>query len=191
MQLSNPQVPGDEMFGIPEYSEEALAQKFVERYGDQLRYVAAWDQWYCWTGKRWEQDSTLDAFDRARAICRDASREAGKRQMTLASAKTYIVAWLPHDPGRWWLRRGVGVILGMEEVERCDYLHEPLRLFWAPQDWLNADRRGAVVLDWRCHLSFWLPCNAAIKCQDERLARKVVAALMPPQPNVAVEVSHA
>ena len=102
-----------------------------------------------------------------------------------------VVAWIPDAPGKWWLRRGVGVILGMEEIERCDYLHEPLHLFWTPADWLNADRRGAVILDWKCHLPFWLPCNAPIKCQDQRLARKVTAALTQRPLNVAVEADHA
>ena len=74
----------------PEFSDEALAQRFVRLYGDVLRYVAAWGRWYGWTGARWEMDSTLDAFDRARAICRAASSEAGKDgiKIRLASGKT-------------------------------------------------------------------------------------------------------
>lgn len=74
----------------PEFSDEALAQRFVERHGDELRYIAAWARWYAWTGARWEQDSTLDAFDRARAICRAASSDADKPNIKagLASAKT-------------------------------------------------------------------------------------------------------
>ncbi len=63
-----------------------------------------------------------------------------------------VVAWFPSDPSRWWLRLRIGVILGLEEVERCDDLHEPLHLFWTPSDWLSAGKRGAVILDWRCHL---------------------------------------
>ena len=74
----------------PEFSDEALAQRFVERHGDELRYVAAWSRWYAWPGARWEADTTLDAFDRARAICRIAASEAEKpnTKTTLASAKT-------------------------------------------------------------------------------------------------------
>ncbi len=74
----------------PEFSDEALAQRFAERHGNELRYVAAWSHWHAWTGTRWELDSTLDAFDRARAICRAASSEADKSHVKigLASAKT-------------------------------------------------------------------------------------------------------
>ncbi len=74
----------------PEFSDEALAQRFAERHGDELRYVAAWSHWYAWNGVRWGLDSTLDAFDRARAICRAASSEPNKSDVkkALASAKT-------------------------------------------------------------------------------------------------------
>ena len=74
----------------PEFSDEALAQRFTRVHGETLRYVAAWSHWHAWTGARWELDSTLDAFDRARAICRVAASGADKRhvQIALASAKT-------------------------------------------------------------------------------------------------------
>ena len=74
----------------PEFSDEALAQRFAERHGDELRYAAMWRRWYAWTGAQWQQDTTLDAFDRARAICRAASSDAEKTNIktALASAKT-------------------------------------------------------------------------------------------------------
>ena len=74
----------------PEFSDEALAQRFAQRHGDELRYVAAWSHWHVWTGARWELDSTLDAFNRARAICRAASSDDNKPHVrtALASAKT-------------------------------------------------------------------------------------------------------
>ena len=74
----------------PEFSDEALAQRFAERHGDELRYVAAWSRWYAWTGAQWVLDTTLDAFDRARAICRAASSDDNKphTKTALASAKT-------------------------------------------------------------------------------------------------------
>ncbi len=74
----------------PEFSDEALAQRFARLHGDGLCYVAAWSHWHAWTGARWELDTTLDAFDRARAICRAASSDTDKPNIStrLASAKT-------------------------------------------------------------------------------------------------------
>ena len=76
----------------PEYSDEALALTFADQHGDGLRFVAAWARWYAWTGARWELDSTLDAFDRARTICRAAAAECRSNKpnvsKALASAKT-------------------------------------------------------------------------------------------------------
>ena len=73
----------------PEFSDEALAQRFADRHGDELRFIAKWSQWCAWTDTRWEEDSTLGAFDKARAICRAAASDADKKRKTaLASAKT-------------------------------------------------------------------------------------------------------
>ncbi len=74
----------------PKFSDDALAQRFVERYGKDLRYIAAWSHWYQWLGARWAMEPTRHAFDRARAICRVAASEAEKLGIKnrLASAKT-------------------------------------------------------------------------------------------------------
>ena len=50
----------------PEFSDDALAQKFAERYGKDLRYIAAWSHWHEWLGARWAMEPTRHAFDRAR-----------------------------------------------------------------------------------------------------------------------------
>ena len=72
----------------PVHSDEALALRFAHQHGDELRYVALWSHWYEWAGARWVLDSTLDAFDRARAICRAASSETEKPKPSIASART-------------------------------------------------------------------------------------------------------
>ena len=77
----------------PAFSDDALAQKFAERHGDNLRYIADWAHWYEWDGARWAREPTHHAFDHARAICRVAALEAkaGSKTSTavkLASAKT-------------------------------------------------------------------------------------------------------
>jgi putative DNA primase/helicase len=74
----------------PVFSDDALALRFASRYADELRYVANWSQWLHWDGTRWQFDRTLAAFDRARAICREAAAECNKSKLAkeLASGKT-------------------------------------------------------------------------------------------------------
>ena len=74
----------------PAFSDDALAQKFAERYGKDLRYIAVWSHWYDWTGAWWALEPTRYAFDRARAVCRVAASEAEKPAIKtgLTSAKT-------------------------------------------------------------------------------------------------------
>ena len=74
----------------PRFSDDALALMFAERHADGVRYVAQWGQWLSWTGTRWQADSTLRAFDLARAIAREiaATCKQKKTAISLASAKT-------------------------------------------------------------------------------------------------------
>jgi phage/plasmid-associated DNA primase len=77
-------------------SEDALALRFAERHGSTLRYVAAWGRWLAWDGRRWCFDSTLDAFDRVRRICREAASEANEPRVQTALAwrtKPWRTAW--------------------------------------------------------------------------------------------------
>jgi len=63
----------------PAFSDEALALKFAERHGDDLRYVVEWNQWIEWDGTRWAQDRTLKTFSRSRDICRSAASECNEK----------------------------------------------------------------------------------------------------------------
>ena len=78
----------------PAFSDEALALRFAERHAGDLRYVSAWNRWLIWDGKCWRFDDTLHAFDRARAICRQAAAECNKAKAAalIASAKTVAAA---------------------------------------------------------------------------------------------------
>jgi putative DNA primase/helicase len=74
----------------PEFSDDALALRFANRHAGGLRYVAKWSTWMCWDGTRWQFDDTLDAFNRARVICREVAAGCNKLKLRkeLASAKT-------------------------------------------------------------------------------------------------------
>src|SRR5262249_42977592 len=75
----------------PEYSDDALALLFTEKYCDDLRYVAPLGRWYRWTGTVWAEDSTLHVYDLVRQVCRNTSLEVQKSEAIarkLASAMT-------------------------------------------------------------------------------------------------------
>ena len=70
------------------FTEDALALEFTRQHGEHLRYVAAWNRWLMWDGRRWDFDETVNVFDLARAICREAAAKSNKPQKTLGKATT-------------------------------------------------------------------------------------------------------
>ena len=78
--------------GPPEYSDDALADRFTTVHAEDLRYVAAWRRWYQWNGVVWEPDDTLAVYDLSRHQCRAAAAEltatASRQAANVASAKT-------------------------------------------------------------------------------------------------------
>jgi putative DNA primase/helicase len=73
---------------IPPAAEDSIALLFAERYGLELRHVAAWGWWLSYDGTRWTRDDTLHAFDRARVICREIATDCERSASAVASAKT-------------------------------------------------------------------------------------------------------
>ena len=80
------------------YSDDALADKFSDRYKQDLRYVPSWG-WLEWTGQRWLRITDVAVMDRARPLCREIAEECrtdelisqAKREAlarSIASAKT-------------------------------------------------------------------------------------------------------
>ena len=65
----------------PGLTEDELATAFTARHQHELRYVAVWGVWLRWRGSSWQRETTLEAFDMARAVCRDAA--AGIRNAKL------------------------------------------------------------------------------------------------------------
>lgn len=70
----------DELLAFPpEFSEDALAEKFTERYAEDLIYCGSWGSWLEWKGTQWEKDETHRALHYARIVARDASNDILKR----------------------------------------------------------------------------------------------------------------
>jgi putative DNA primase/helicase len=75
-------------------TDHELALSFVEKYGDQLRYVSKWDKWFNWTGTHWKTVETQTNFDLIRKhIVAIGSRlnKAQTRKEMLSSKKTAAV----------------------------------------------------------------------------------------------------
>ena len=112
---------------LGEYSDDALALRFTAEHGNDLRYVAAWGQWLAWDGQRWKRDETLDIYDKARAICRAAADECGKKQIAqrLRSAQT---------------------VAAVERLARSDRRHAATGDQWDSDLWILNTPAGVVDL---------------------------------------------
>jgi hypothetical protein len=75
--------------------EDAVALDFAEQQEKHFRYVAAAGQWMRWTGTYWQIEPTLQAFDIARGLCRNAGNADAKKVAavtTLARADRRVAA---------------------------------------------------------------------------------------------------
>ncbi len=75
---------------VPLYSDDDLALRFADRHEHDLRFVDEWGRWLRWNEPSWQFDKTLNAFDFARAVCRDTATEckSKKTRSALTSART-------------------------------------------------------------------------------------------------------
>jgi putative DNA primase/helicase len=73
-----------------EFSDDALALRFAEKHGTELRYVDGWGRWLRWDACCWTFDDTLRVFDESRKTCRDAAAtcKKPKNAAVITSAKT-------------------------------------------------------------------------------------------------------
>jgi putative DNA primase/helicase len=76
----------------PQFSDESIALEFAERYKNLLRYVAKWSKWFVFNGLRWREDATLESFDRARRLCREAAAKAQPLIASSMAAATKVAA---------------------------------------------------------------------------------------------------
>jgi len=111
----------------PEHSDEALALRFAKKHANDARYVAQWDCWFLWDGRRWVKDETLKAIDYTREACRAAAAEIGN--MPRAS----IIA-------------SKGTIFGVERLARSDRRLAATISQWDARPWLLNTPDGTIDL---------------------------------------------
>jgi putative DNA primase/helicase len=112
----------------PEFSEDALAERFTEWHGEDLRYVSAWGKWMQWGGACWAPDDTLRVFDRAREICRTAATE---RELKPAVAARVTSA---------------ATVAAVERLARADRRHAAVVDQWDRDAWILNTPGGLVDL---------------------------------------------
>lgn len=58
-------------------TDTANAARIVGRFGEDIRWVGAWDKWLIWDGQRWRIDQSLQIESRAKEIAADLWKEIG------------------------------------------------------------------------------------------------------------------
>lgn len=74
------------------FSHDAVTKRFTEIHNVDMRFVAGWGRWLIWDGRRWAEDTTMAAFDRARTVCRDVAKNTGKVELARALTSASAVA---------------------------------------------------------------------------------------------------
>ncbi len=122
------EIDDDDQNPIPvAFTEDALAASFTHTHAENWRFVAGWGQWLCWTGHRWEKESTLLAYDLARLVCRDAAStcRTAKLRSKLSTAST---------------------VAAVERLARADRFHAATTEVWDRDPWLLNTPGGAIDL---------------------------------------------
>jgi putative DNA primase/helicase len=119
----------DETPGVFSNSEDALAVEFTARHGEDLRYVASWGRWLKWTGVLWRHENTLEVFDSARAIAREAAALVHENKPALAA------------------RIGsAATVAAIERLARSDRRHAATTNQWDADPWLLNTPGGIIDL---------------------------------------------
>ena len=113
----------------PEFSEDALTLRFTESHSENLRYVATWGRWLCWDGARWQEDSTLSVFDRARTVCRITASECANNEKFIAKRIT-----------------AAATVAAVERLARSDRRHAATVEQFDADPWLLNTPTGTVDL---------------------------------------------
>lgn len=94
------------------------------------------------------------------------------------------IAFFVGEPHRWW-SRSAAPILNPAAIEHAHWFHTPLRLHATPLDYLKAGATGAVIIDWRENLRWWLGGVGAIECPSLEYQNRLAYVLrQPPLPRL-------
>jgi len=86
-----------------------------------------------------------------------------------------LIAFLPNQPSKWFLRHGSIDVLGETAIVKAQGLKTALTVYRTPLAWLQAASQGACLLNWRADPRYVFRGIADLKCEDETLARRLTA----------------
>ncbi|WP_406586532.1 phage/plasmid primase, P4 family [Asaia lannensis] len=111
----------------PEFSEDDIARRFTEDYGDNWRYVERSRCWYEWTGQKWQEEKTCHVWDVIRKVCRTVAAGTTNEKIARAicSAKT---------------------VASVEKIARSDRKHATRAEQWDADPWLLNTPGGVIDL---------------------------------------------
>jgi putative DNA primase/helicase len=72
----NGKIGGGESGDLPPYTDQVLAEAFIDEHEPKLRFVPQWGKWMVFDGRRWCRDETYQALDLVRAFLRTAAKQA-------------------------------------------------------------------------------------------------------------------
>jgi hypothetical protein len=99
-----------------------------------------------------------------------------------------LIAIFSDTPNKWYLRAGIGVVLGEEQFDYARIHEEPLLLVTNPVGWLKAGTQAACILDWQAiHAPNWFE-GCRVLCDTPELEKRLENALTPKIPNVSIKV---
>jgi len=144
--------------GAMAFSDEVLAQNFINKHRADLRYTASWGRWLIWDGRRWAPDEKLETFSLIRRLCyKQAQQAESKEAKSIASA---------------------GTVAAIERLARADQRIAITVNEWDADPWLLNTPAGTVDLrtgrirkhdledkltkitgiapDWNCPIPLWM-----------------------------------
>ncbi len=102
-------------------SEDHLAERFVERFGADWRYVKRWNRWFKWTGNTWDADTTENIYAVAKLIPRAAIYEQEAMALT-ADGKRKLTARRTVGAIEWFARSHRTVAATVEQWDTRPFL---------------------------------------------------------------------
>lgn len=99
--------PGFEPPAPERYTDVGNAKRLVAAYGEELRYVPAWDTWLVWDTSRWRRDERGEVVERAKAIANGLWRGVGAE--TDSDRRKQLIRWAQQSEGAAGIRNMVSL----------------------------------------------------------------------------------